>query len=188
MRDFIHDFLAIGDFTLAILAISFGIMGRWKNKKESFKNNKLNNIGITIGILSIVLHLLFIFVFFPVYYRLQYNNVVSDSAIDLSKEISDDDENSDRKKEVINTEEINASQSEDGMRDTYNKQLQIDCEGFKESMNWDCNCFVAETKKMFPNSDDYFRIRSDEFKYSKENDAWFSILDQKCLNKKNEKK
>lgn len=63
------------------------------------------------------------------------------------------------------------------------KQLQIMCEGFKESDNWDCDCFKKVTKEMYPDLKEFYKIRSDESKYSKENDAWFSKLDEKCKQK-----
>lgn len=63
------------------------------------------------------------------------------------------------------------------------KQLQITCDGFKESDNWDCDCFKKVTKEMFPDLNEFYKIRSDESKYAKENDAWFAKLDEKCKQK-----
>ena len=63
------------------------------------------------------------------------------------------------------------------------KQLEIMCEGFKESDNWDCDCFKKVTKEMYPDLKEFYKIRGDESKYSKENDAWFSKLDEKCKQK-----
>ncbi|MFM7661313.1 MAG: hypothetical protein ACKO6A_01445 [Bacteroidota bacterium] len=63
------------------------------------------------------------------------------------------------------------------------KQLQIMCEGFKESDNWDCDCFKKVTKEMYPDLKEFYKIRGEESKYSKENDAWYSKLDEKCKQK-----
>jgi hypothetical protein len=63
------------------------------------------------------------------------------------------------------------------------KQLQIMCEGFKESDNWDCDCFKKVTKELYPDLKEFYKIRGDESKYAKENDAWFSKLDEKCKQK-----
>lgn len=63
------------------------------------------------------------------------------------------------------------------------KQLQVDCDGFKESMNWDCDCFKKVTKEMFPDLQEYYKIRKDETKYAEQNDAWFNKLDEKCKQK-----
>jgi hypothetical protein len=63
------------------------------------------------------------------------------------------------------------------------KQLQIMCDGFKESDNWDCDCFKKVTKEMFPDLKEFYKVRSDETKYAKENDAWYTKLDKKCKSK-----
>ena len=63
------------------------------------------------------------------------------------------------------------------------KQLQSDCEGFKESMNWDCDCFKKVTKEMYPDLKEFYKIRGEESKYSKENAAWINKLDEKCKQK-----
>jgi len=64
------------------------------------------------------------------------------------------------------------------------QQLQIMCDGFKESDNWDCDCFKKVTKEMFPDLKEFYKVRSDETKYAKENDAWYAKLDEKCKSKK----
>ena len=63
------------------------------------------------------------------------------------------------------------------------QQLQIMCDGFKESDNWDCDCFKKVTKEMFPDLKEFYKVRSDETKYAKENDAWYAKLDEKCKTK-----
>jgi hypothetical protein len=65
------------------------------------------------------------------------------------------------------------------------KQLQLTCEGFKESDNWDCDCFKKVTKEMFPDLKEFYKMRENESQkpYADKQEQWFAELDKKCKQK-----